>query len=65
MGSTRQGSAAPSSTEPGRLTRIGGAAALLAAGTFFYGIVMFATTFVDYTDPYATPSESVDFLIGH
>ena len=26
---------------------------------------MFATTFVDYTDPDATPAESVDFLIDH
>ena len=55
----------PSSAEPGRLNRIGGAAALLAAGTFFYGIVMFATTFADYTDPDATSAESVDFLVGH
>ena len=47
------------------LTRIGGVAALLAAGTFFYGIVMFATTFADYTDPDATPAESVGFLVGH
>ena len=53
------------SAEPGRINRIGGAAALLAAGTFFYGIVMFATTFADYTDPDATPAESVDFLVGH
>jgi hypothetical protein len=26
---------------------------------------MFATTLVDYTDPDATPAESVDFLMGH
>ena len=26
---------------------------------------MFATTFADYTDPDATPAESVDFLVGH
>mgnify|MGYP000686983171 CR=1 FL=1 len=51
--------------DPGRLQRIGGAAALLAAGTFGYGIVMFATTFADYTDPDATAAESVDFLVGH
>ena len=52
-------------TGPGRLQRHGGTAALLAAGTFAYGIVMFATTFVDYTDPDATPAEAVDFLVGH
>jgi hypothetical protein len=51
--------------DPGRLQRIGGGAALLAAGTFGYGIVMFATTFADYTNPDATPVESVDFLVGH
>ncbi len=49
----------------GRLGRIGGAAALLAAGTFGYGIVMFATSLADYTDPDATAAESVDFLVDH
>lgn len=48
-----------------QLTKIGGAAALLAAGTFAYGIAMFATTFADYVDPDATPAESVDFLVDH
>ena len=48
-----------------RLQRIGGAAALLAAGTFGYGIAMFATMLADYTDPDATPAESVDFLVDH
>jgi hypothetical protein len=48
-----------------RLQRIGGGAALLAAGTFGYGIAMFATTLADYTDPDATPAESVDFLVDH
>ncbi|MFK8025074.1 MAG: hypothetical protein AB8G26_14030 [Ilumatobacter sp.] len=47
------------------LTRVGGASALLAAGTFGYGIVMFATTFSEYTDPDATPAELVDFLVDH
>ncbi|MGK2949132.1 MAG: DUF4386 family protein [Acidimicrobiales bacterium] len=47
------------------MQRIGGAAALLAAGTFGYGIVMFATTFADYTDPDATPADSVEFLVAH
>ena len=49
----------------GRLSRIGGAAALLAAGTFAYGIAMFATSLADYTDPDATPTELVDFLVDH
>ena len=48
-----------------RLGRVGGAAALLAAGTFGYGIAMFATSFADYTDPDATLAESVDFLVDH
>jgi hypothetical protein len=48
-----------------RLIRIGGAAALLAAGTFAFGIAMFATTLADYTDPDATPAETVDFLVDH
>lgn len=48
-----------------RLSRIGGAAALLAAGTFGFGIAMFATTLADYTDPDATAAESVDFLVDH
>ena len=48
-----------------RLARAGGAAALLAAATFGFGITMFATTFVDYTDPDATAQESVAFLVDH
>ena len=55
---------APATTD-GRLGRIGGAAALLAAGTFGYGIAMFATSLADYTDPDATAAESVDFLVDH
>ncbi len=56
--------AAPSRTRI-TSTRVGGAAAILAAGTFGYGIAMFATTFADYTDPDTTPAESVDFLVDH
>ena len=41
----------PADTEPSgkrtTMTRVGGAAALLAAGTFGYGIAMFVTTFAD------------------
>ncbi|MCB1028987.1 MAG: DUF4386 family protein [Microthrixaceae bacterium] len=47
---------------PDRLARIGGAAALLAAGTFFYGIAMFATTMSDYTDPDIEAAQAVDFV---
>jgi hypothetical protein len=47
------------------IPRIGGAAALVAAGTFGYGIIMFATTLADYTSADATPAESVDFLVDH
>lgn len=47
------------------LSRVGGAAALVAAGTFAYGIALFATSLADYTDPDATPVESVDFLLDH
>ncbi|MEM9713221.1 MAG: hypothetical protein AAGA17_13475, partial [Actinomycetota bacterium] len=50
---------------PSRLGRLGGAGALLAAGTFAYGIAIFATSVSDYTDPDATPAEAVDFLVGH
>lgn len=49
----------------GRLARAGGAAALVAAATFAFGITMFATTLADYTDPDATPEESVAFLVDH
>ena len=49
----------------GTLTRVGATAALVAAGTFGYGIVMFATTLSEYTDSDATPAESVDFLVDH
>ena len=55
---------APSRTRS-TMARVGGAAALLAAGTFGYGIAMFATTFADYVDPDAAPAESVDFLVDH
>lgn len=48
-----------------RLQRAGGVAGLVAAATFIYGIVMFATSLSDYTDPDATPAESVDFVVGH
>ncbi len=53
-----------SGDDPARLQRGGGAAALLAAATFGYGIALYATL-ADYTDPDATAAESVDFLVGH
>jgi hypothetical protein len=52
-------------SDHGRLGRIGGTAAILAAGTFAYGIALFVTSLADYTDPDATPAESVDFLVDH
>lgn len=58
----------PAEPAPARralLRRVGGGSALLAAGTFLFGIVMFATFFADYTDPDATLTESVDFLVDH
>ena len=64
----------PTATPPARpastqrrlgLQRIGGIAGLLAAGTFVFGIAMFATSMADYTDPDATPADSVAFLVDH
>ena len=67
MTTTHTEAVGPPGTEaPGNRTgSIGGVAALLAAATFVYGIVVFATTVADYTDPDATAAESVDFLVGH
>jgi Domain of unknown function (DUF4386) len=48
-----------------RLRRFGGLSAIAAGGTFVFGIALFVTSLSDYTDPDATPSESVDFLVGH
>ena len=62
---TERSATATLGTERHVLARVGGAAALLAAGTFVYGIAMFATTLSDYTDPDATPAASVDFLVDH
>ena len=46
-------------------SRAGAIGALTAAATFVFGIALFVTSLSDYTDPDATPAESVDFLIGH
>ena len=62
---TIPGSDVDVSGRAGTLTRVGATAALVAAGTFGYGIVMFATTLSEYTDSDATPAESVDFLVDH
>lgn len=48
-----------------RSTRNGGIAALVLAATFVVGIAMFATLMVDYTDPDATPADSVAFVVDH
>ena len=45
--------------------RVGGIAALAAAGTFLFGIVLFATLLTDYTTGDPTPEESVAFLVDN
>lgn len=45
--------------------KIGGAAALVAASTFVFGLVLFATVLADYTTGDPTPAESVAFLADH
>ena len=45
--------------------RLGGTAALVAAGTFMVGIAMFATMFTDYTSGDPTPAESVAFMVDN
>ena len=42
-----------------------GIAALIAAATFLFGIVMFATVLTDYTTGDPTPEESVAFVVDH
>ncbi|MDC3402372.1 DUF4386 domain-containing protein [bacterium] len=42
-----------------------GIAALTAAATFLFGIVMFATVLTDYTTGDPTPEESVAFVVDH
>ncbi len=45
--------------------RIGGIAALTAAGTFVFGFALFATMLADYATGDPAPAESVAFLVGH
>jgi Domain of unknown function (DUF4386) len=45
--------------------RVGGMAALVAAATFVFGFVMFASVLSDYTSGDPTPRESVAFLVDH
>ena len=45
--------------------KVGGIAALVAAATFVFGIVLFATALSDYATGEPTPAESVEFLAGH
>jgi hypothetical protein len=59
---TKTTSHAPAMRPSSRVGAIGG---LVAAATFVFGIALFVTSLSDYTDPDATPAESVDFLIGH
>ncbi|MFA9563459.1 MAG: DUF4386 family protein [Acidimicrobiales bacterium] len=49
----------------GEIRKVGGWAALVAAATFVFGIVMFATVLTDYTTGDPTPEESVAFLVDH
>jgi hypothetical protein len=49
----------------GQHAKTAGAAALIAAATFLFGIVMFATVLTDYTTGDPTPEESVAFLVDH
>ncbi len=48
-----------------RNQKSGGIAALVAAGTFLFGIALFATTLTDYTTGDPTPEESVSFLVDN
>jgi hypothetical protein len=45
--------------------RIGGIAALTAAGTFVFGFALFATMLADYATGDPTPAEAVAFLVDH
>ena len=45
--------------------KVGGMAALVAAGTFLFGIVLFVTALTDYTTGDPTPKESVAFLVDN
>ena len=53
--------------DPGhtRPVRVGAIGAFIAAATFVFGIVLFATSLVDYTSGDPSPSESVSFLVDH
>ena len=53
---------------PGNLLdrqKIGGIAALVAAATFLFGIVLFVTMLSDYATGDPSPAESVAFLVAH
>lgn len=52
----------PTSERRRTIQQVGGLAALVEAGTFIVGIVMFATMLSDYTSGDPTPAESVAFL---
>jgi hypothetical protein len=45
--------------------KLGGVAALVAAATFVFGFVLFATVLSDYTTGDPTPAESVAFVVDH
>lgn len=45
--------------------KVGGIAAIVAAATFVFGIVLFVTALSDYATGDPSPAESVEFLVGH
>ena len=55
----------PDTTAVPERSRGGAIGALIAAGTFVFGIALFVSSLSDYTTADATPAESADFLIGH
>lgn len=55
----------PPTADERRSGLAGGAGALVAAATFVFGIALFATSLSDYTSGDPTPTESVEFLVGH
>ena len=46
------------------IQRLGGMGALIAAGTFVVGLVMFATIFMDFVSA-TDPAAAVDFIVDH
>jgi len=62
---TRTASPVGSETTMEQTPKTAGVAALVAAATFLFGIVMFATVLTEYTTGDPTPEESVAFVVDH